>query len=81
MSASKIKRLKAALGRRRWRRQTKEKLYMKMRTARLAGKQYAQRRKEAKEAKKKKLEEAKIRRERLEAMRRGEFGFAAAANA
>ena len=39
--------------------------------------QYSQRRKDAKEAKKKRLEEAKIRRERLAAMRRGEFGFAA----
>jgi hypothetical protein len=81
LSASKIRRLKGVLQRRRWRRQAKEKLYMKIRNARLAGKQYAQRRRDAKEAKKKKILEAKIRRERLAAMRRGEFGFAAAANA
>jgi len=81
MSASKTRRLKAALQRRRWKRQAKEKLYMKMRNARLAGKQYAQRRRDAKEAKRKRLVAAKIRRERLAAMRKGEFGFAATATA
>ena len=79
LSASKMARLKAALRRRRWRRQAKEKLYLKMRSARLAGKHYSQRRRAAREAKREKLAKARARRERLAAMRRGEFGFSAAA--
>ena len=75
LSASKMARLKAALRRRRWRRQAKEKLYLKMRSARLAGKHYSQRRRAAREAKREKLAKARARRERLAAMRRGEFGF------
>jgi Ca2+-binding EF-hand superfamily protein len=79
LSASKMARLKAALARRRWRRQAKEKLYIKMRSARLAGKHYSQRRQAAREAKREKMAKVRARRERLAAMRRGEFGFAAAA--